>query len=103
MKNNELIKIYINGNKEAGTVNHIGFIKNDFYNYSTLICTIDRENKTAQFNNRKYSHTTGKIQNNLKYELNQAGYIIEEYEGPEAIPWNYGYQGAPTLKAAGMF
>ena len=84
MTNKELIKLYVTGSKQAGAVNHIGFTKNDFYNYSTLLCKVDRNNKTANFNSRKYSSTTSRIQGMLKTELLNNEYTVLEYNGPDA-------------------
>lgn len=97
MTNRELISQYIKGNKRAGATNHLGFIGNELVNYSTTICVIDRANKCARVNKRKYSTTTSKIQNMLAYELNIAGYEVEEYQGEPCHYWNWGYQGAENV------
>lgn len=98
MTNKELIKVFISGNKKTAVANHLGFKDDRLINYSTVLCRIDRNEKQAMFNNRKYSPTTSKIQSMLRRELSYSGYEIIEYEGSGAYPWNYGYQGAPTLK-----
>lgn len=95
MKNTDLIKIYIEGKTTAASCNHLVFIDDKLVNYSTTICIIDRDKKTALVNVRKYSVTTSKIQTRLKFELHQAGYTIKEYTGEDATAWNYGYMGAP--------
>lgn len=97
MRNREFIQAYIKGNKTIGANNHLGFKNDKLWNYSTVICIIDRENKTAQVNSRKYSNTTSRIQTELRYQLSVAGYEVTEFEGPNASWWNLGYQGAPNV------
>lgn len=103
MTNNEAIRAYVNGTMKHGAVNHIGWNHDRFINYSTELCAIDREAGTALFNTRKYSSTTSKIQSRLRYELEAAGFEIIEVEGEPAYIWNYGYQGAPTLKMEDVY
>ena len=98
MTNKEIIKEFATGNKRYNAVNHIGYTDNKLWNYSTVLATVNREEKTADLNTRKYSATTSKIQGMLKRELENAGYVINEIIGDTANFWNYGYQGAPNWK-----
>ena len=98
MKNIDVIREFVKGNNSHNAINHIGYRKNTFWNYSTVLAEVDRNKKTVLFNITKYSVTTGRIQNMLRRELEAAGFVIEEVVGAAANVWNYGYQGAPTLK-----
>lgn len=98
MTNKEFIKAYIKGVKRSAVNGHCGFYKGYFINYSTVLCKVDRKTKTAEFNSRKYSNTTGRIQSILLAELTAAGYRVTKYSGSPARAWNYGYQGARNLK-----
>ena len=99
MTNKEIMQEYINGNRRYNATNHLGYTDGTLWNYSTVICEIDRENKTAKFNDRYYSRTTSKIQGQLGFLLSIAGYTITEYKGDDAYYWNYGYMGAPSWTA----
>lgn len=94
MTNYDCIMDYVNGKKTYGAVNHIGYQLNKLWNYSTLMCEIDRDAKTAKVNTRKYSRTTSKIQSMIRAALVNKGYTIIEYDGEHANYWNYGYMGA---------
>lgn len=94
MTNKELITNFIRGERRYGVANHLGYSDDRLINYDTEICRIDRTNRTAVVNVRKYSNTTSRIQTQLKYQLSVAGYTITEYEGEPAYLWNCGYQGA---------
>ena len=98
MTNNDVIRIFVNGTKNSAMTAHLGFIDNKLVNYSTTICMIDREEKAAAVNVKKYSTTTSKIQSALLRELKYAGYTVNEYEGEECYYWNCGYQGASKMK-----
>lgn len=100
MTNNDFIREFITGSKTAGACNHLGYHGNVLINYSTQICEIDRSERTAVVNVRKYSATTSKIQSRLLYELEAAGFQIERVEGEPCYYWNYGYMGAPNLTVA---
>lgn len=102
MNNTDFIRQYITGKKKFGAYGHLGCANDTLFNYSTEICQIDRENKTAKVNVKKYSRTTSKIQTELKFLLSQYGYAVTEYEGKSATMWNCGYQGARTLTTADM-
>ena len=99
MRNIDLIQDFIKGNREYGACNHLGYTNSTLWNYSTVICEVDRPRKIARVNTRKYSATTSKIQGMLKRELASAGYKVEEYSGQPANMWNYGYMGAENWKA----
>lgn len=103
MTNNDFIREFIRSPKNAGACNHLGYHGNVLINYSTELCEINRTNKTAVVNVRKYSSTTSKIQSRLLYELEAAGYEIERVEGEPAYIWNYGYMGAPNLTVADVY
>ena len=98
MKNIDVIKEFVAGNKTHNAVNHIGFTNNKIWNYSTVLAEVNREEKTANLNVRKYSATTSRIQGMLRAELTRAGYMINEIVGETCNYWNYGYQGAPNWK-----
>jgi len=96
MNNKDFIREFIKGTRQYNAYCHLGYKGNQLWNYSTVLCKIDRENKTAKFNCRKYSSTTSRIQSALCRELESAGFTIEKYEGDRATMWNWGYQGAPN-------
>ena len=98
MTNYDFIREYIRGEKRFGAYCHLGYdAEGRLFNYSTVICQIDRENKKALVNSKKYSRTTSKIQSQLMSALTQAGYAYTTYEGESAYIWNYGYQGAENI------
>ena len=95
MTNDALLTMFIEGTKRYGACNHLGFTDDKLWNYSTVLCEIDRRNRRAKLNVRKYSTTTSKIQSKLKYKLSVHGYAIEEVQGePVRYLWNAGYMGA---------
>ena len=94
MTNYDCIIDFVTGKKTYGAVNHIGYQLNKLWNYSTVLCEIDRENKTARVNARKYSRTTSKIQDLIRSALINNGFEIVNYIGESANYWNYGYMGA---------
>ena len=94
MTNRDLVIDFINGEKECGACNHLFFKGNELYNYSPLLCTIDRYNRIADLNIRKYSRTTSKIQSMIGNELASRGYAVSTYDGRGATMWNCGFQGA---------
>ena len=97
MTNYDFIGEFIKGEKRFGAYCHLGYSDDKLYNYSTVICTIDRGNKRARLNIKKYSSTTSRIQSMVKGALRQAGYEITEYVGEPCSYWNYGYQGAGNV------
>lgn len=98
MRNIDIIMDYVEGKKEYGAVNHIGYTLNRIWNYSTLMCEIDRKENKAYLNIRKYSRTTTKIQNMIRDTLTKYGFEIVEVMGAAANYWNFGYMGAETWK-----
>ncbi len=94
MTNKDIIIEFVGGNQRYNAVNHIGYQLNRLYNYSTLMCDIDRDNKTARVNNRKYSNTTTRIQSIIRQVLTDKGYAITEFDGDACSYWNAGYMGA---------
>ena len=94
MTNSDFIKEYIRGTREYNAYCHLGYRRDTLWNYSTIICRVDRENKTAQFNCKKYSSTTSRIQSELRYQLSNAGNTITDYVGADCNYWNYGIVGA---------
>lgn len=102
MTNYDFIGEYIKGTKPFNAYCHLGYAENKLYNYSTVICIIDRENKTARFNCKKYSSTTSRIQSMVRGALKQNGYSITDYVGEPCSYWNCGYQGAGTLTVEDM-
>lgn len=106
MTNRDLIQEYISGRRRYNATNHLGYTDAKLWNYSTVICEVNRSAKKAKVNVRKYSRTTSKIQSMLRTELAQAGFEVEEYEGPDAWDawgrgmWNFGYMGAPRWTVA---
>lgn len=99
MRQVDLIREYIRGEKRYGAAGHCGYTDQVFYNYGTELCSLDRESGVARLNAAKYSVTTSKIQNYLRQILREEDWWIEEYDGPDACMWNYGYMGAEPLKA----
>lgn len=100
MTNYDLISLFVDGSREHGACNHLGFKGNELFSYSTVICVIDRDNKTAKVNTKKYSRTTSKQVSILRSVLSRKGFAIIEYEGDPAILWNWGYMGAPNWKVS---
>lgn len=101
MTNNEFIIRFVSGRCGSNTEahGHLGIVNgNTLVNYSTVLCVIDRDNKKAKFNIKKYSRTTGKIQTMIRYQLSCYGFEVEEYEGPDAYIWNCVYCGAFNLR-----
>ena len=94
MTNRDFITKYIKGEKEKAKHGHLGFKGNYLVNYSTVICVIDRENRTAFVNNRKYSMTTSKLMSEVRYQLRTMGFDLIGFEGTSAEAWNFGYCGA---------
>lgn len=100
MTNRNLIREFIEGNRRYGAVNHIGFTDNTLWNYSTVMCEIDRENHIAAVNVRKYGTATSKVQSEIKYMLSLKGYKVKEFTGESAHFWNAGYMGAQRWRAS---
>lgn len=100
MTNKDFIKAFFNGDlKGVKHCNHLTAKGDKLYNYDTVMIIIDRIGKTADFNNRKYSATTGRIQSLIEQELANRCYLY--YAHPFEHDnfngwWNWGYQGAPT-------
>ena len=94
MSNYDIIKEFIEGRKDYNAYCHIGYKGNTLTNYSTDMVTIDRDNKIADVNIRKYSRSTTNIQSTIRSLLNRYGYTINEYEGEPCNYWNCGYCGA---------
>lgn len=94
MSNDSIIRDFIRGNSSYGAYSHLAYKGNKLFNYSTELLELDRENKIANFNTRKYSRTTSKIQNNIEQVLKSCGYTIKKYEGNPCTYWNCGYEGA---------
>lgn len=102
MTNYDFIGEFIRGERRFGAYCHLGYSEDKLYNYSTVICTIDRDNKTARLNVKKYSSTTSRIQSMVKGALRKANYEITEYVGEPCSYWNYGYQGAGNITVDDM-
>lgn len=102
MTNKEFIKEFIRGEKRFGAYCHLGYADDRLINYSTEICRIDRTNRRAMVNVKKYSNTTSRIQSMLRSALQSAGYQITDYVGEDAYFWNYGYQGAENVTVEDM-
>lgn len=98
MTNKDIIIEFVNGEKRYNAVNHIGYQLEKLYNYSTLMCDIDRGGKTARINVHKYSNTTTRIQSIIRNVLVEKGYRIEEFDGGACNYWNCGYMGAARCK-----
>ena len=95
MNNYDFIKEFIEGEREYNAYCHLGYKGNELYNYSAKLLEVDRQNKTAKFNTRKYSRTTTKIQNDIASILNRENYKVETYEDENHCSWwNCGYMGA---------
>ena len=94
MTNKDIILAFIDGSEKFGATNHTGFSENRLFNYSTLMCEIDRKNKKARVNIRKYSTSTSKIQSMIRAALIDKNYMIDEFVGDPCTYWNMGYQGA---------
>lgn len=97
MTNYDFMRNYVTNNESPLAVNCYCHLLQDgiyLYNYSTLICTVNRNDKKARLNTKKYSRTTSKIQSTLRRILENNDYEIEEYEGENARYWNFGYMGA---------
>ena len=94
MTNKDIIIEFIGGNQRYNAVNHIGYQLNKLYNYSTLMCDINRGGKKARVNVHKYGNATTKIQAIIRQVLTDKGYSIEEFDGGYAVPWNGGEIGA---------
>jgi len=94
MTNKDIIIEFVNGGNRYNAVNHIGYQLNRLYNYSTLMCDIDRGGKTACVNVHKYGNATTRIQSIIRNVLVEKGYQIEEFDGGYAVPWNGGEMGA---------
>lgn len=98
MTNYEMIREFVNGNKLNNAYGHLMYFQDVLVNYSTELLRIDRENKKALFNVRKYSRTTSKIQSMIENILSFYGYDVEKYDGNDCRYWNFGYQGAENWK-----
>ena len=96
MTNKNLISSFIRGEKSKAKNGHLGYIDGYLVNYSTVICVIDREKRTALVNSHKYSTTTSKIMTEVRYQLHINGYEFEEFDGytQSGWVWNYGFCGA---------
>lgn len=99
MTNYELIKKFKNG-ATKGVSGHLYIKGNELINYSTVIAYRDENNK-FHLNTKKYSRTTTTIQNDCRYVLDRD--IVEEYEGESCHLWNYGYTGAPNIRAREVY
>lgn len=97
MNNFNFIKEFIKGEREYNAYCHLGYKGNILTNYSKDIAIIDRVNKKALVNTRKYSRSTTNIQSTLLSLLEQNGYTIEQYDGGACQWWNCGYVGADRL------
>lgn len=88
MKNNDFLKRYVEGYYVEGEHGRMAYKNGRLISYSTPICDIDRRNKKAVVNVRKYSSTTSRMQNYLLHLLEINGYEIERYEGDDADMWD---------------
>lgn len=70
------------GNASGGRVRIEG---DKLINFDTVIAI--RTDKGIKLNARKYSRTTSKLQNKIRYYCN----VIEEYQGADAIIYSYGW------------
>ena len=102
MAKSDFIKEYIKGTKSIGAYGHLGYKGDKLFNYSTVICIIDRENKTAKFNCKRYSATTSRNQSILRGLLKSEGFEITDYVGESATMWNWGYMGADNVTVEDM-
>ena len=94
MTNYDFIKEFVKGEKDYNANGHLIYFNNELVNYSTTLCIIDRAQKTAKLNTRKYSRTTSKIQSLIRSALEYYYFTIEDYYGETAKWWNCGYMGA---------
>lgn len=99
MTNQDLIRKFKEG-ATRGVANHLYILDDELVNYSTTIA-IRKPNGKFAINKRKYSQTTSKIQSKIRYILGNL--IDEEFVGDSAMAWNYGYQGAPQIKASDVY
>lgn len=97
MTNFDLIKEFNNG-ATRGVASHLYIKGNELVNYSTVIAWRDA-NGGIHLNKRKYSTTTSKIQSKIACYCN----VVEEYDGEPCYYWNYGYCGAPQIKAREVY
>lgn len=88
MKNNDFLRQYVVGDYVQGAHGRMAYKDGRLISYSTPICDIDRRNKKAVVNVRKYSSTTSRMQNYLLHFLEVNGYEIERYEGADAYMWD---------------
>ena len=83
----ELIKDFNNGATYGSASNKRVRIDGDYlYNYNTILA-IRNNDGTIQLNNRKYSQTTSKLQNNIRQYAN----VTSEFYGDNATiyySWN---------------
>ena len=89
MRNNDFIKAYVDGYRTEGAHGRMAYKDGRLISYRTVICDINRREKTAYFNTKKYSATTSRLQNTLLTMLEADGYTVEKYEGEEAYIWDY--------------
>ena len=94
MTNKDIIIEFVNGGNRYNAINHIGYQLNKLYNYSTLMCDINRGGKTARVNIHKYGNATTRIQSIIRQVLTDKGYTITEFDGGRANLWNGGEMGA---------
>lgn len=97
MKNNEFLEMYVNGYYTKGAHGRMAYKDGRLISYSTPICDIDRRNKKAAVNVKKYSSTTSRMQNYLLHLLEVNGYDIEKYEGNDADFWDAGTRCKVTV------
>lgn len=88
MRNREFLQQYVDGMYVEGAYGRMAYKNGRIISYETPICDINRVNKTADVNIRKYSATTSRMQNNLLAILKDAGYTITTYDGPSAYMWD---------------
>ena len=88
MTNKEFLQRYVDGMYVEGAYGRMAYKNGRIISYETPICDINRVNKTADVNIRKYSATTSRMQNNLLAILKDAGYSITTYDGPGAYMWD---------------
>ena len=97
MTNNDLIRAFNQG-ATRGIASHLYIKGAELINYSTVIAWRDI-NVGVHLNKRKYSSTTSKIQSAVARICN----VVEEYDGEPCYYWNYGYMGAPQIKASEVY
>lgn len=73
-----LIRFNNGGTKGQASEGRVRIEGDKLYNYNTIIAI--RTDEGIKLNSRKYSRTTSKLQNKIRYYCN----IIEEFEGDEA-------------------